>query len=99
MNSKELTQESRPKRREKSGTVVKVSDEKSVSVLVETLRRHALYKKVLRVSKKYLVHVELGTSGINVGDKVVIMSCRPVSKRKSWRLIQTAKEAVKQGNG
>lgn len=69
----------------KVGKVVRVSGEKTLSVVVETRRPHPVYQKVVRYSKKYLVHCVDDT--ISVGDDVVITECRPLSKRKRWRVV------------
>jgi small subunit ribosomal protein S17 len=77
----------------KVGKVVRVSGEKTLSVVVETRRPHPLYQKVVRYSKKYLVHCVDDT--ISVGDDVVITECRPLSKRKRWRVVsKKASEVV-----
>ncbi len=68
----------------KIGVVVSKSGDKSVSVLVETLTKHRLYGKVHKVSKKYLVH-DADNASV-VGDRVSITECRPLSKRKNWRV-------------
>jgi len=77
--------EDRNNRSTKTGIVVKSSGLKTVSVLVEDLKQHKKYKKTLDVSKKYLAHVE--DLELVVGDKVAISSCRPLSKRKHWRVV------------
>jgi len=69
----------------KVGKVVSVSGEKTLTVVVETRRPHPVYQKVVRYSKKYLVHCVDDT--ISVGDDVVITECRPLSKRKRWRVV------------
>ncbi len=77
----------------KVGKVVRVSGEKTLSVVVETRRPHPVYQKVVRYSKKYLVHCVDDT--ISVGDDVVITECRPLSKRKRWRVVaRKASEVV-----
>ncbi|MDA8575691.1 30S ribosomal protein S17 [Candidatus Marinamargulisbacteria bacterium] len=76
----------------KVGKVVRVSGEKTLSVVVETRRPHPLYQKVVRYSKKYLVHCVDDT--ISVGDDVVITECRPLSKRKRWRVVARKAEVV-----
>jgi small subunit ribosomal protein S17 len=82
----------RNKRRTKSGVVLKLSSLNTISVLVETLSSHERYKKVFKTSKKYLVHLDIGQK-VNVGDKINIVSCRPLSKRKNWRvLIETGND-------
>lgn len=74
------------KRYSKTGVVIKESGKDTVSVLVEVLKRHPLYKKVFKSSKKYLCHT--ATNEFKTGDKVEIISCRPISKRKSWRVFK-----------
>ena len=72
-------------KKKKSGQVVAKSGINTLSVRVETRRPHPVYKKVIRYSKKYLVHVT--DEAINIGDTVTITECRPISKRKRWRLL------------
>lgn len=71
-------------RKERVGMVVSDAPEKTVSVSVETLVRHPLYKKRVRSSKKFLVHDEQNEA--QVGDTVRIIETRPISKLKRWRL-------------
>ena len=52
---------------------------------------HAKYGKVIRSSKNYLVHDEENVS--KVGDTVEISEIRPVSKRKTWRVVSVVKKA------
>jgi small subunit ribosomal protein S17 len=69
-----------------SGKVVKKSGDKTVSVLVSRQTTHPIYKKIIRVSKKYLAHDE--TNSITVGDFVKIQETRPLSKNKSWEIVK-----------
>ena len=69
-----------------SGKVVKKSGDKTVSVLVSRQTTHPIYKKIIRVSKKYLAHDE--TNAITVGDFVKIQETRPLSKNKSWEIVK-----------
>jgi small subunit ribosomal protein S17 len=69
-----------------SGKVVKKSGDKTVSVLVSRQTTHPIYKKIIRVSKKYLAHDE--TNSIVVGDFVKIQETRPISKNKSWEIVK-----------
>jgi small subunit ribosomal protein S17 len=69
-----------------SGKVIKKSGDKTVSVLVSRQTTHPIYKKIIRVSKKYLAHDE--TNSIVVGDFVKIQETRPLSKNKSWEIIK-----------
>ncbi len=69
-----------------SGKVVKKSGDKTVSVLVTRQTTHPIYKKIMRVSKKYLAHDS--ENSITVGDSVKIQETRPLSKSKSWEIIK-----------
>ena len=68
------------------GQVVSDKMDKTVVVAVETLRRHPLYKKAIRRTKKYKVHDEKKEA--QVGDLVSFIACRPFSKEKKWRLLK-----------
>ncbi len=74
----------RGSRKERVGMVVSDKPDKTVTVSVETLVQHDLYKKRVRRSKKFLVHDERNEA--RVGDTVRIMETRPISARKRWRL-------------
>ena len=69
-----------------SGKVVKKSGDKTVSVLVTRQTTHPIYKKIIRVSKKYLAHDS--NNDITVGDAVKIQETKPISKNKSWEVIK-----------
>jgi small subunit ribosomal protein S17 len=69
-----------------SGKVVKKSGDKTVSVLVTRQTTHPIYKKIIRVSKKYLAHDADNT--IAVGENVKIQETKPLSKNKSWEIIK-----------
>jgi small subunit ribosomal protein S17 len=69
------------------GTVVSNKMQKTVVVKVETLKTHPLYKKKYKVHKKYKAHVE-NEKEYQIGDKVIIEECRPISKEKKWRVIK-----------
>ncbi len=66
------------------GTVVSKSMDKSVTVSIETLKKHPLYGKYLKRRVRYMAHDE--TNECNANDKVSIIQCRPISKRKNWRV-------------
>lgn len=74
------------KRKVRTGKVVSDKMDKTVVVLVETLRRHPLYKKVIRHTSRFKVHDE--TNACKVGDIVKIVETRPVSKDKRWRVVE-----------
>jgi small subunit ribosomal protein S17 len=69
-----------------SGKVIKKSGDKTVSVLVTRQTTHPIYKKIIRVSKKYLAHDAENT--IAVGENVKIQETKPLSKNKSWEVIK-----------
>tara|TARA_Y100001935_G_scaffold179425_1_gene148553 strand:+ start:1457 stop:1684 length:228 start_codon:yes stop_codon:yes gene_type:complete len=69
-----------------SGKVVKRSGDKTISVLVTRQTTHPIYKKIMRVSKKYLVHDS--ENKIIVGDFVKIQETKPLSKNKSWEIVK-----------
>lgn len=71
------------------GQVVAANTLKTISVLVERKKMHPKYKKAYVVSRKYPVHDEAGLA--KVGDKVVFVECRPISKTKRWRLAEVLK--------
>ena len=71
-------------KREIQGVVVKKSGEKTVSVLVTRSVLHPKYHKTVKRFKKYLIHDE--KNELNVGDSVIAIECRPLSKTKSFRL-------------
>ena len=73
-------------RRILNGKVVKKSGDKTVSVLVTRQTTHPIYKKIIRLSKKYLAHDN--DNSISVGDSVKIQETRPFSKSKSWEVIK-----------
>jgi small subunit ribosomal protein S17 len=70
----------------KLGTVVGKKMTKTVTVLVERQVRHPLYKKTIRRRKTFLVHDE--TEVCKLGDVVRIVETRPISKRKTWRVLE-----------
>jgi small subunit ribosomal protein S17 len=81
----------RGSRKERVGVVVSDKAEKTVTVSVETLVRHKMYKKRVRRSKKFLVHDE--TNQAQAGDTVRIIETRPLSARKRWRLANVISRA------
>mgnify|MGYP003528416530 CR=1 FL=1 len=71
-------------KREIQGVVVKRSGDKTASVLVTRSVLHPKYHKTVKRFRKYLVHDE--KNELNVGDSVIAVECRPLSKTKSFRL-------------
>ena len=83
--------DNRNTRRSLQGVVVSDGMDQTITVRVERRYRHPLYGKFVRSHKKYMAHDE-GNAAKN-GDSVSIVACRPMSKRKRWRLeaiLQTA---------
>lgn len=74
------------------GTVVSDKMDKTVIVIVESLVKHRLYKKYIRRRSKFAAHDENNTS--KVGDKVLIIQSRPLSKTKRWRVSKIVEKAV-----
>jgi small subunit ribosomal protein S17 len=74
------------KRKVREGLVVSNKMARTVVVAVETARVHPLYKKAVRLTKKYKAHDE--NNVCKIGDKVRIVETRPLSKEKRWRVAQ-----------
>ncbi len=72
-------------RKVRRGKVVSKSGNKSIVVEVERRKKHPLYGKVVRSRRKFHVHDE--NNKAELGNKVTITECRPVSRLKSWRLV------------
>jgi small subunit ribosomal protein S17 len=89
----EKTESRQAIRKQRSGTVVSISGDKSVVVRVETRRRHPVYSKVVRTHRKFHAHDEKNEA--KIGDKVQIEESRPYSKLKRWRVVKVeAAQAV-----
>jgi small subunit ribosomal protein S17 len=84
-------------RRVLSGRVTSDKMDKTITVLVERRVIHPLYKKFIRRSKKYAAHDE--HNFCREGDAVRIEECRPISKRKTWLLIERNGEPVERPLG
>ena len=67
-----------------SGVVVSNKMEKSIVVMIERKIKHPIYKKTIKRSKKYIAHDE--KNECLIGDLVQIAECRPLSKKKRFRL-------------
>ena len=68
------------------GIVVSNKMNKTVVIKVENRYAHPIYSKTIIKTKKYMVHDALETC--SVGDQVLVEECRPLSKKKRWKLIQ-----------
>lgn len=67
------------------GIVASTKMKDTVSVVITRYVKHPKYKKYITVSKKYLAHAPNHT--LSEGDRVVIESCRPLSKRKHFKVV------------
>lgn len=74
------------------GSVVSAAADKTITVLIERKIKHPLYKKYIRRSTKVHAHDE--NNQCHPGDTVIIQSCRPLSKLKSWRLVEVISQAA-----
>jgi small subunit ribosomal protein S17 len=74
-----------------TGRVVSSKMQKTITVEIERLIRHMPYGKFIRRTTKLLVHDEKSES--HDGDLVMIAPCRPLSRRKSWQLIEVVEKA------
>jgi small subunit ribosomal protein S17 len=79
-------------RKTRTGKVVSDKMDKTIVVAVETAKIHPIYKKTMIVTKKYKVHDE--NNEAKIGDTVLIMETRPLSKEKNWRLVKVTEKAV-----
>jgi len=76
-----------------TGRVVSDKMHKTIAVEIERLVKHPSYGKYIRRTTKLLAHDENGTS--KEGDVVIIAPCRPMSRRKSWRLLEVVERAAR----
>ncbi|HHV44255.1 MAG TPA: 30S ribosomal protein S17 [Firmicutes bacterium] len=81
----------RNNRKTRTGIVVSDKMDKTVVVQVDRVTRHPLYGKRMRRSKKYKAHDQLNEC--NVGDRVLIMETRPLSREKRWRVVKILEKA------
>jgi len=68
------------------GIVISNKMQKTIVVKIENRYPHPIYYKTIIKTKKYLAHDEL--EECNIGDQVLVQECRPLSKRKRWKLIK-----------
>ncbi|AJC83942.1 30S ribosomal protein S17 [Campylobacter peloridis] len=71
-------------KREIQGVVVQIAGDKTATILVERKVVHPKYRKIVKRFKKYLIHDE--RNELKIGNTIVAIECRPLSKRKSFRL-------------
>ena len=78
-------------RKSQVGVVTSTAMQKTVTVAVDRLVQHALYKKTMRKTSKFLAHDE--NNSCKVGDQVRIVETRPLSARKRWRVVEVLSKA------
>lgn len=78
-------------RKTRVGIVTSDKMDKTVDVTIKNRVRHPLYNKIVNDTVKYKAHDENNECG--VGDKVLIMECRPYSKDKRWRVVEIIEKA------
>ncbi len=83
--------EERNLRKTRIGRVVSDKMDKTIVVAVEDSYRHPLYKKIIRRTVKFKAHDE--NNECKLGDRVMIMETRPLSKDKRWRLVEIVEKA------
>lgn len=81
-------------RRQLTGRVVSDKMQKTVVVVVETMTRHRVYGKTMRMRKRYKAHDE--TNASRVGDVVRIVESRPLSKDKAWVVEEIVERGVEE---
>jgi small subunit ribosomal protein S17 len=81
----------RRSRKIRSGVVVSDKMNKTIIVSIARLVKHPMVGKTIRKSKKLYVHDEENKA--KIGDKVVVMETRPMSKLKKWRLVEVTETA------
>ncbi|PPA68611.1 30S ribosomal protein S17 [Jeotgalibacillus sp. S-D1] len=82
----------RNQRKVYTGRVVSDKMDKTITVLVETQKKHSLYGKRVKYSKKYKAHDEQNEA--KIGDIVRVMETRPLSATKRFRLLEVVEKAV-----
>jgi len=92
MEDKKIQPKRETIKREFDGVVVSVKEDKTIHVAVRTTKMHSKYRKQYVTIKKYAIHDEKNEA--NVGDTVNFQECRPLSKKKRWRLTKVVKEAI-----
>jgi small subunit ribosomal protein S17 len=81
----------RAARKVRTGVVVSDARDKTVTVEVASVSRHPIYQKTMRSSNKLHAHDEENTA--RVGDTVLVMEIRPMSKTKRWRVVEIVERA------
>lgn len=77
--------------KKKQGQVVSKTGDKTIKVKIVSKKTHPFYKKIIKVTSFFLVHDHLNQA--KLGDIVSFVSCRPISARKTWRLVEVSGES------
>lgn len=72
--------------------VLKKAGDKTVVGKLAVLKKHPVYKKYVKVTKKYMIHDE--SNRVQAGEEIFIKSSRPISKRKTWIVVDSAEVAI-----
>ena len=86
-----MSEESK-KQRTVTGRVVSAKMDKTVSVAIERLMKHPMYGKYIRRTTKVLAHD--AENECKAGDRVAIAECRPMSKHKSWSVVNVVERSA-----
>jgi len=87
-----MSEQKQKNQRMVTGRVVSDKMNKSITVLIERRVKHPVYGKFVRKSSKVFAHDE--NNECKAGDLVMIAECRPISKNKSWRLVEVVEKAT-----
>src|SRR3989441_3225897 len=93
LTSAQRTAMKKSRRQQKVGRVVSNKMDKTIVVVVETLKKHRIYKRTYKQTKRFYAHDEENVC--QIGDVVRIVETRPLSKLKRWNLV----EVLKLGSG
>jgi len=83
--------ETRNLRKERIGTVISNKMDKTIVVAEKRKVKHAIYGKFINKTTKFMAHDD--TNNCNIGDIVKIMETRPMSKNKTWRVVEIIERA------
>ena len=78
-------------RKSRVGKVVSNKMDKTIVVAIEGSKKHPLYKKIIKHTVKFKAHDEKNECG--VGDRVLVMETRPLSREKRWRVVEIIEKA------
>ena len=83
--------ETRNLRKTRQGDVISNKMDKTIVIAAKFKEKHPIYGKFVQKTKKY--HVQVEKNEANIGDTVLIMETRPLSKTKRWRLVNIVEKA------